>query len=157
MNIEFEYNEFTTHELMQYIKAAFGTQINGAAFSPTNISNWLRHKKIPEAYGGHKITSIKSITGISNVHVLTLEGLTRDVLDNLDLLRHTNAKPVPKLKQARKQRTPFYYQILEKAGKQYTRKTKQLATIPQTWKTIGIKQNQLVKPGNRKTITDNQQ
>jgi hypothetical protein len=157
MNIQFEYNEFTTHELMQYIKAAYGTQINGAAFRPINLSNWIRIKKIPEAYGGHRITSIKTIEGINNARVLTIEGLTRDVLVSLDLLSKKIRVEIPKLKRARKQRTPFYYKILEKAGKQYTKKTKQISTIPESWKTIGIKQNQLTKTRNRKIAINSQQ
>ena len=150
MDIQFECNEFTTHELMQYIKAAFGKQINGAPFGPTNLSNWLRMKKIPEAYGAHRITSIKAITGISNVRILTVEGLTRDVLEHLDLLANGSTGPLPRMKRPRKQRTPFYYQVLEAAGQQYTRKTKVTATLPPSWNAIGIKQAQLAKARNRR-------
>ena len=49
-------------------------------------------EKIPEAYGGHKITSIKAIEGISNARILTIEGLTREVLENLDNLNKQISK-----------------------------------------------------------------
>lgn len=44
----------------------------------------------------------------------------------------------------RKQRTRLYYQILEAAGKQYTKKTLRQATLPVYWKEAGIKRNQIV-------------
>ena len=51
--------------------------------------------------------------------------------------------PLPQPRRVRKMHTPFYYQLLEQHGKQYTKKTKPAATLPDDWKALGIKQNQL--------------
>jgi hypothetical protein len=59
MKILFEENEFTTNELLNYLKAAYRIQINGTPFSHYNINNWIRNGKIPEAYGNHKISNVE--------------------------------------------------------------------------------------------------
>ena len=57
--------------------------------------------------------------------------------------KNKNLKP-------RKQRTKLYYQILEAAGKQFTKKTLEQATLPVYWKEAGIKRNQMVNNGRAK-------
>jgi hypothetical protein len=141
MKILFEENEFTSNELLNYLKAAYRLKINGSAFSHHNINNWIRNGKIPEAYGNHKILNVEISKAFCNRRILTIDGLTRDVLDDLHLLR--KAKKFPPIKRIRKQRTELYFQILAKAGKQYTKKTKELSTLPNNWKQLGIKPNQL--------------
>lgn len=144
MNIEFEDNEFTSRELLNYLKRAYGSQINGAPFSAYNINNWIRIGKIPTAYGDHRILKVVITPEFNNYRVITIEGLTRDILSDLGLLGF-KLKPekTAKAKRPRKHRTPFYYQTLKKLGKQYTRKT--LSILPENWKQVGIKANQLAR------------
>jgi hypothetical protein len=149
MNIQFEDNEFTSCELLKYLKEAYGLQINGAPFVAYTINNWIRYGKIPMAYGDHKILKVVNIEQFSNAKVLTLEGLTRDTLDDLQFLKIKSfSERLPKTKRPRKHRTRFYYQLLEKVGKQYTKKT--LSILPDDWKQIGIKSNQLAKQRYKK-------
>jgi hypothetical protein len=144
MNIEFEDNEFTSHELLDYMKGAYGSQINGAPFSAYNINNWIRMGKIPTAYGDHRILQVVITPEFNNYRVITIEGLTRDIKDALDLMefKSQSGKAV-KTKRPRKHRTTFYFQTLKKLGKQYTRKT--LSVLPKNWKEVGIKSNQLAR------------
>jgi hypothetical protein len=144
MNIEFGNNEFTTHELLDYLKKAYGSQINGAQFSAYNINNWVRIGKIPTAYGDHRILKVVIIPEFNNYRVLSIEGLTRDILSDLGLMGFKlRSEKTAKTKRPRKHRTQFYYQTLKKLGKQYTRKT--LSILPENWKEVGIKANQLAR------------
>ena len=144
MNIEFEDNEFTSHELLDYLKKAYGSQINGAPFYAYNINNWIRIGKIPTAYGDHKILKVVTIPEFNNHRVITIEGLTRDILNDLDLMEFKlKSEKITKTKRPRKHRTTFYFQTLKKLGKQYTRKT--LLILPENWKEVGIKTNQLAR------------
>ncbi len=144
MNIHFEDNEFTSHELLDYLKRAYGSQINGALFSAYNINNWIRIGKIPTAYGDHRILKVVITPEFNNYRVITIEGLTRDILNDLDLMEFKlQSGKKSKTKRPRKHRTSFYFQTLEKLGKQYTRKT--LSILPENWKEVGIKTNQLAK------------
>jgi hypothetical protein len=144
MNIEFEENEFTSHELLDYLKRAYGSQINGAPFSAYNINNWIRIGKIPMAYGDHRILKVVVTPEFNNYRVITIEGLTRDILSDLELLGfNLKSGNTVKTKRPRKQRTQFYFQTLKKLGKQYTRKT--LSILPENWKEVGIKANQLAR------------
>jgi hypothetical protein len=154
MNIQFDDNEFTSIELMKYLKAAYGVQINGVSFSTYNLNNWIRMGKLPEAYGGHKIEKVAYVKSFASKRVLTLDGLTRDILNDIYLLENKiPTKRTAKTKLPRKHRTGLYFQILEKAGKQYTIRTKEQSTIPEDWKLAGIKSNQLARIGKRKLKT----
>jgi hypothetical protein len=149
MNIQFENNEFTSCELLKYLREAYGLQINGSPFVAYTINNWIRYGKIPMAYGNHKILKVENILQLSNVKVLTLEGLTRDTLDDLQFLKIKSfSERLPKTKRPRKHRTRFYYQLLEKNGKQRTKN--KLSVLPNEWKQLGIKSNQLVKQRYKK-------
>jgi hypothetical protein len=142
MNIEFENNEFTTRELLDYLKKAYGSQINGAPFSAYNINNWIRIGKIPTSYGDHRIMKVVITPEFNNYRVITIEGLTRDLLSDFGLMEFKlKSGKTAKTKRPRKQRTPFYFQTLKKMGKQYTRKT--ISILPENWKEVGIKTNQL--------------
>jgi len=55
MTIQFNDNEFTSTELMKYLKAAYSTQISGKPFSHHNLNNCISMGKLPQAYGGNKI------------------------------------------------------------------------------------------------------
>ncbi len=144
MTIEFEDNEFTSYELLDYLKRAYGSQINGAPFSAYNINNWIRIGKIPTAYGDHLILKVVNTLEFNNYRVITVEGLTRDILSDLGLPEfNLKSGKIAKSKRPRKHRTPFYYQTLKQLGKQYTRKT--LSMLPENWKEVGIKANQLAR------------
>jgi hypothetical protein len=144
MNIAFEDNEFTTHEILKYLKRAYGSQINGAPFSAYNINNWIRISKIPTAYGDHRILQVVTSPEFGNHRVITIEGLNRDIINDLSFLEfNPQSAEKSKAKRSRKQRTTFYFQTLEKLGKQYTKKT--MSILPGNWKEVGIKANQLAR------------
>jgi hypothetical protein len=145
MQIHFEENEFTTTELLKYLKAAYGKQMNGSHFQLYHIHSWIRYGKVPEIYGGYKITDARKYKELGEMVVITLEGFTRDeMLANIDALKTIKVPAVNKRK-PHKQRTKLYYQILTKAGKQYTEKTLEQATLPTFWKEAGGKANQVVR------------
>jgi hypothetical protein len=84
--------------------------------------------------------------------VLTIEGLNRAEGENLvgALSDYQKANSherkqgnIAKQTRPRKQRTLLYYQILDKAGKQYTKKTLKAATLVKYWKESGSKRNQI--------------
>ncbi len=150
MDYQFAPNEFTAVELLQFFNNAYGSQINGSPFTYNTLQNWKRLKKIPVAYGGYKIISTTRYKHLGNLLVFKIEGLTREDAEGMigsfdenhstikfTSLSNKNLKP-------RKQRTKLYYQTLEAAGKQYTKKTLEQATLPKYWKEAGIKRNQMV-------------
>jgi hypothetical protein len=153
MTFHFEDNEFTAWELLEYFKRAYVCQISGAPFCNGNLVNWVRLKKIPEAYGGYSILKTTRYKQLGNLQVFTIEGLSRQEMEAivgslLDFEETANKKRkldvIAKPTRPRKQRTKLYYQILERAGKQYTKKTLLEATLPKYWKEASIKPNQLV-------------
>jgi hypothetical protein len=152
MKIEFSDNEFTAWDILEYLKRAYGVQINGTPFRSYNITNWIRAGKLPDAYGGNEIRGITRYKELGNLAVLYVEGLSRmDIEATIGspsnyrkTFNHRRmVERVDGRRQPRKQRTPLYYQILSDAGKQYTVKTKGMATLPDNWKEAGIKKNQL--------------
>ncbi len=78
MKFEFNANEFTCWDVLEYLKGTYGGQINGNCFSSTLLQRWIRLKKFPEAYGGHKIIHAIRYKELSNLLVLTIEGLNRE-------------------------------------------------------------------------------
>jgi hypothetical protein len=151
MTYHFEDNEFTSWEILEYLKNVYGTQINGSPFKNINIQNWIRIRKLPDAYGGCKIIKTTRYKELYNLLVLTIDGLRRseltEVVGSVSAFKETLNKrraidKIPFSKKPRKQRTKLYYQILKKAGKQYTKKTLKQATLPEDWKSAGIKGNQ---------------
>lgn len=149
MRIEFQENEFTRTEILEYLTKAYGRQLNCNRFSTYNLNNWTRVGKIPDLYGGHRILKVERIEELRRLKVYTLEGLTREIAKDVDLLNNPK-KQIPKKflnknSLVRKHRTQYYYDILKKAGKQYTRKTIEQSILPDNWKIRGIKQNQLAR------------
>ena len=53
----------------------------------------------------------------------------------------------------RKHRTKLYYDILKKAGKLPKYATKTLEILPDNWREIGIKQNQVAKRRLNKVVS----
>ena len=148
MQIEFSDNEFTCSDLLRYLRTCFGLQINGSPFTIHTINNWIRIGKIPMLYGDHRILRVEIFPKLNGLKVLTIEGMTRDLLVDLHLLEPKPFKPLPKTMRVRKHRTKLYYQILEKHGKQNTKKT--LSMLPDSWKLMGIKYNQLTQNNHKK-------
>jgi hypothetical protein len=145
MKIQFQENEFTRTDILQYLTKAYGRQLNGNRFSIHNLNNWARVGKIPNLYGGHRILQVDTYPIGKGIKIYTLEGLTRDIVKDVDLLPNKTplTKRVDKRTLPRKHRTQYYYDILAKHGKQYTRRTLSDSILPDNWKEIGIKQNQL--------------
>ena len=141
MDYQFASNEFTANELLQFYSQAYGTQINGTPFTYNSLQNWRQLKKIPVAYGGYKIISATRYKHLNNLLVLKIDGLTREDVEAMIGSFSDGNSRVKNLK-PRKQRTKLYYQILEAAGKQFTKKTLEQATLPVYWKEAGIKKNQ---------------
>lgn len=159
MDYQFASDEFTANELLQFYSRAYGTQINGTPFTYNSLQNWRRLKKIPVAYGGYKIISATRYKHLGNLLVLKIDGLTREDVEAMigsfndnhtDVRSSSNTKN--KNLRPRKQRTRLYYQTLEAAGKQYTKKTLAQATLPKYWKEAGIKRNQMVNKSRVKKI-----
>lgn len=153
MKIEFQNNEFTKSDILEYLTKAYGGQVNGKRFTAHSLNNWEMMKKIPNYYGGHKILKVEKQTIGKPIKIYTLEGLTRDDIKDIDLLPNkfpVNKNKVDRRTIHRKKRTQLYYDILAKAGKQYARKTLKDSILPDNWKEQGIKQNQL--PRRRKKI-----
>lgn len=150
MTIRFLENEFTTLELVYFLKKAYKTQINTKPFTAAVIRNWIRIKHFPAAYGGYKIISTKVYKEYGSIRTLMIDGLTRvDVEDMIGSFKdlYGNIKvEINSWKELkpRKQRTKLYYDILDAAGKQYTKKTLKRSTLPLYWKAAGIKRNQIV-------------
>lgn len=139
--IRMESNQLTTRELFNYMKLAYGKQINGSPFTYNLITMWMRVGAVPTAYGGYKVVNIEKYQNF-NMSVLTLEGFDRSILDDIHLV----AKPqvdIPAVSRPRKQRTKLYYEILKKNRKLFTRKTLEASTLPNNWRELGIKPNQL--------------
>lgn len=148
-------NQLTTRELFQYVKAAYGKQVNGNEFTYSTVNTWLRNKAVPVAYGGHKITDIEKREEF-NMSILTVTNFDRSILSGVKDMPKP-PPPLPKVSRARKQRTKLYYEILEKAGKQTTVKTLKDATLPDDYLELGIRKNQLtgVHKKKRKQLTVN--
>jgi hypothetical protein len=144
MIVNYADNEFTGYELLSFITAAFGCQVNGKPFKGYHLNNWIRIGKVPDAYGGYKILSVEKVKALDNRKILVLDGITRDALADIQHYSLQINSPSIQIKKPRKQRTLLYYELLERAGKQHTRKTRTAATIPNQWKIIGIKRNQLI-------------
>ena len=152
MKIEFDDNEFTVLDILVYLKRGYGAQVNGRPFSTCHVANWVRAGKLPEAYGGNKILGLARYKELDNLAVLTIQGLSRSDVENtlgslsryLETKNHRRAiDTVDRRRLPRKQRTELYYKILQKAGKLNTVNTKRLSSLPENWKEIGIRENQL--------------
>jgi hypothetical protein len=109
--------------LLSFITTAFGCQVNGKPFKNYHLNNWIRIGKVPRAYGGYKIQRVERVKALHNGKILVLDGLTRDVLADIQHYSlQVNGASI-QIGKPRKQRTTLYYELLERAGKQHTRKT----------------------------------
>ena len=147
MTFTFLENEFTTAEILYFLKKAYGKQINCKPFTSAIISNWIRIRHFPLVYGGYRIISSSIYKEYGRIRTLMLDGLTRiEAEEMIGSLEDAYNKPIKSTKELkpRKHRTKLYYQVLESAGKQYTKKTIKEATLPTCWKLAGIKTNQTI-------------
>jgi hypothetical protein len=143
MDIKFEQNEFTTSDLLEYLRRGYGSQISGERFSIHNINVWVRMGKIADAYGGNKILRADRYKELGNIRILTIEHLNRSDIEYaygafgrfMETINKARAKPPKARKQ--KLRTEFYYQLLGGRG----RRGKAIV-IPDNYKEVGIRENQ---------------
>lgn len=152
MTYQFEQNEFTSWELLQYFKSVYESQINGKPFSNYNLQNWVTIGKVPDLYGGYKIIKTERYKELQNLLVITLDSLSRkemiELIDNpSDSVNETKNKKrradkIANNKTPRKQRTELYYQIL--GSRNTTKKNLEQSIIPKYFKEAGGKRNQLV-------------
>jgi hypothetical protein len=148
MELRFKENEFTFHGLLGYLKRVYGTQINGRTFSSYNVNDSIHAGKISMLYGDPRILNVVKTPEFGGLKVFTLEELTRDILEDINLIQLEPVRgQLPETERPRKHRTRLYYQILEKVGKQYASKT--LSMLPKQWKQAGVKGKQLVKTSRK--------
>ena len=123
MKFEFEFNEFTVWDLLEYLQWAYGTQISGQPFTIHNVNVWIRMKKIADAYGGNRILRVDRYGELENIRILTIEHLNREdieaVLSKLSEFKETLNKSRATIPRTSKQklRTELYYQLLGGEGK----------------------------------------
>lgn len=140
MILQFDDNEFLVRELLEYIVKAYRVQISGKPFQRSNITDWVRLRKVPDSYGGHRILSVELIPEIK-MWVVRVEGLSREMLTLVSMLESKQPTPVARVK---KQRTLLYYKTLQEKGGNTSKKVPTDADLlPENWKTVGIKRNQI--------------
>jgi len=152
MKIEFEANEFTTWDLLEYLQRGYGTQISGQPFTIHNVNAWIRIKKLPDAYGGNRILQVDRYKELDNLRVLTIEHLDREDIEaaygSLREFTETLNKrraDMPRIRK-KKLRTELYYQLLGSKGKRT-----QTLVIPDNYKEMGIRENQFIgRPASKK-------
>jgi hypothetical protein len=150
MNLQLKENEFTSYELVNYFRKGYGRQLNGAPFYPYTINNWIRRKKVPVAYGGHRIEEVRYMKEFDR-RILTLTGLTRDALEELQSFNFIVPEAIPdKTRRPHKHRTRLYYELLGKIRSKSNGKSNSM--LPDNWLELGIRQNQLAKTRYRKRV-----
>ncbi|MBN8856568.1 MAG: hypothetical protein BGO55_24045 [Sphingobacteriales bacterium 50-39] len=143
MRIEFEGNEFTTWDLLEYLQRGYGTQISGQPFTIYNVNCWIRIKKLPDAYGGNRILQVDRYKELGNLRILTIERLNREdieaVYGSLSKFTETLNKRRANMPREgkRKLRTELYYQLLGSKGKR-----SRALVISDNYKEMGIRENQ---------------
>ena len=151
MKLEFTQNEFTVTELLEYFESVYKSQINCNPFSLSLLHQWIRLRKIPELYGGNKITKVERFSQLRNFIVLTIENLTRDHVmffvsscNRQEKIQNKRMNPNALLKKKRKPllRTEYYFEILARSNKNYSTALNSRTAIPNHWKKLGIKKNQ---------------
>lgn len=132
-------NEFTTSELLTYLNGCYITKLNEIPFTVGSILDWIRLGKLPEAYGGYKITAQR----LSGIRILTVEGLMREDMRFVRGLAHPVATTITVMNPKRTpSRTRLYYEL--------SRQPIPDKVLPDEWKSIGIRGNQLVSGTKRK-------
>lgn len=146
MTIVYKANEATTRELTNYFNKMYGSKLNGSRFTIENISTWIRLGKIPDCYGGYPILHKEKKKGSSHT-VLTLgDSFNREDMDYV-MSGKVQFPQLPK-EEKKPRRTRYYYQLLKKPipDSRYL--------LPDNWKALGIKGNQLVSRKKKKKPMD---
>lgn len=142
MDIVYKDNEITTRELVNYFTQLYGRKFNGSRFILQNIIAWIRNGKIPEAYGGYTILHKEKRKGSSHTVVTLGDSFSREDMEYIKEIK----LQLPELpKEGNKpRRTKLYYQLLKKPipDSRYL--------LPDNWKALGIKDNQLVSRKRKK-------
>lgn len=143
MTYQLETDEFTTWTLLEYLKLAFGAQVNGRAFTVNLLLHWIRDEKIPESYGGHRIYQVQRHKELYNMCTFRVEHLDRHeiaaMMGRLDeYATHLNKRRVAETKKRgrKKVRTEFYYQQLPERKRRGT-------VVPDNYAELGITKRQL--------------
>lgn len=146
MTITFEDNEFAQAELLEYLERAYGTMVNGKPFTVYSINSWLYSpgKKIPDAYGGGKITNVQKIPGIGS-RVFTVNGLSRMDIEATygkltQFARFMNGRRLT-AKEEELVKSPVAKRVF-KSGED----------IPMKYKQQGIKNNQVKRWGGKRSV-----
>lgn len=143
MKVELTDHEFTASELMRYLRLSYGTMINGTEFNNSHLARWSRYGKLPEAYGGGKLT--KEICVEFDQYVYTLENISREVYKALLETPIDVPKVLPKVERPHKQRTALYHQIVASSNLKSNLPVKPEAILPDNWRQLGIKAQQIKK------------
>lgn len=149
MLFEFEPNEFTTWDLLEYMDRAYGAQVSGQPFTIHNVNVWIRLGKLPEAYGGNRILRVDRYKDFGNLRIITIEHLDREDIEAAfgalcnfkERLNKSRARVCRTPR--RKLRTEFYYRLLGSRGKR-----DKTIVIPDNYRMLGIRENQF-KRGRR--------
>jgi hypothetical protein len=151
MEFEFESNEFTTWDLLEYLQRAYGAQVSGQPFTISNVNVWIRMKKLPDAYGGNRILKVDRYKELDNLRIITVERLSRGdieavygALSNFKETLNKFRAQTPRIR-SRKLRTELYYQLLGSRGR------RKAVVIPDDYRMVGIRENQF-KRGKRSKI-----
>ncbi len=150
-------NQFTISELLAYLKKVYGSKLNGSEFTLENVLAWLVIGHMPECYGGHLISSIR----MSGMRVLMINGLSREDMQYIDqaiqksaqvkslLEAHdvihghtTTIKTLAPSEIPKARRTRLYYQTAKLPVPK--------DVLPDNWRALGIKANQLVNIKKRR-------
>ena len=120
------------------------------------MNRWIEIGNIPEAYGGNKILKTQLYKQLGDLCILTIENLSREdieytygSLDDYEIV-HTKKRKVPVIpynKKPKKIRTELYYQLA--GSKDNTKKLKGKSVLPNNWKELGIRSDQLIKKKNK--------
>lgn len=142
MTYQLESDEFTTWTLLEYLKLAYGVQINGRSFTVHTVLNWVAALKMPDSYGGHRIYQVQRHKELYNMMTFRVEHLNRhdiaDMLGKLDqYATQLNKRRVAETKKKgrKKVRTEFYYQQLPVRKRRGT-------VVPDNYAELGISKRQ---------------
>lgn len=143
MEYQLESDEFTTWTLLEYLKLAFGAQINGKPFAVSNILFWVRTGKLPESYGGHRIYEAQRYKELNNILTFRVEHLNREEieemigqLDHYAVHLKSKQRVAESKKRGRKKvRTELYYQMLPERKRRGT-------VVPNNYAELGISKKQ---------------
>lgn len=123
-------NTYVMRELIVYFIRVYGRKLSGRQFTQWDIAAWARNGRVPEIYGGHKITA----TRLSGLAVYTVEGLTREDVHSSHMLLAQRKEALIKANAATRReakmpkRTALYYEL--------ARIKPPFDVLPKNWKVL---------------------